>query len=88
MKELYYSKEFKKHYNLRIKGNNNLEERFIERLRIFIQDKNNPILKNHTLTGKHRGKRAFSIAGDLRVVYEETNIYYKFLDIGSHNQVY
>jgi mRNA-degrading endonuclease YafQ of YafQ-DinJ toxin-antitoxin module len=32
-----------------------------------------------------KGKRAFSIAGDVRVVYEETDEAYIFLDVGSHN---
>jgi len=35
-----------------------------------------------------KGLRAFSVGGDLRVVYRETEEYYEFLDIGSHNQVY
>ena len=35
-----------------------------------------------------KGLRAFSIGGDLRVVYQETEDRYELLDVGSHNQVY
>jgi mRNA-degrading endonuclease YafQ of YafQ-DinJ toxin-antitoxin module len=44
-------------------------------------------LDDHSLTGTMKGPRAFSIVGDVRLVYRETNEYYVFLDIGSHNQV-
>ena len=47
----------------------------------------NPI-NDHGLKGKKRMFRAWSVAGDVRVVYRETEDYYEFLDIGSHNQVY
>jgi len=45
-------------------------------------------LNDHALIGAMKGLRAFSVAGDLRVVYHETDDYYEFLDIGSHNQIY
>ncbi len=45
-------------------------------------------LDDHGLKGKKRIYRAWSVAGDIRVVYRETDEYYEFLDIGSHNQVY
>lgn len=43
---------------------------------------------DHALTGKLTGKRAFSVAGDIRVIYVELEDAIVFLDIGSHNQVY
>ena len=45
-------------------------------------------LDDHALIGSMKGLRAFSIGGDVRVVYREADEYYEFLDIGSHNQVY
>lgn len=45
-------------------------------------------INDHPLTGKLKGLRAFSVGGDVRVVYEETENCYLLLDIGSHNQVY
>lgn len=47
-------------------------------------------LYNHPLTGKLQGKRAFSVTGDMRVVFEEYNDYVLvvMIDVGSHSQVY
>ena len=45
-------------------------------------------LDDHALVGTMKGLRAFSIGGDLRVVYQDTGKCYELLDIGSHNQVY
>lgn len=45
-------------------------------------------LDDHALVGTMKGLRAFSIGGDLRVVYRETDTHYELLDVGSHNQVY
>ena len=45
-------------------------------------------LNDHGLKGNTRMYRAWSVTGDIRVIYRETDEYYEFLDIGSHNQVY
>lgn len=45
-------------------------------------------LHDHALTGKLAGKRAFSMAGDIRIIYIELEDSIVFLDIGTHNQVY
>jgi len=47
-------------------------------------------LKNHPLKGRLSGKRAFSVTGDLRVIFEEKDNYVLviMLDLGTHNQVY
>jgi addiction module RelE/StbE family toxin len=84
----FFSQEFKKNYRKRILPFKNLDTRFEERRNLFIQDPKNPVLKDHPLTGKLRGFRAFSITGDIRVIYYiEKNIAY-FVDIGTHIQVY
>lgn len=84
----YFTKTFKKHYLKRIKPHPNLDLLFAERRNLFVDNSNNPILEDHSLTGKMKGYRAFSITGDIRVVYYvHDNIAY-FADIGTHNQVY
>jgi len=88
MKSIIYSKTFVKHFKKRIENKENLEKRLVERVNLFLLDKMNPILKDHALTGKKQGLRAFSIAGDLRIIYIEAKDSFEFLDIGSHNQVY
>ncbi len=56
----------------------------------FVADPFDPLLKNHALTGELLGKRAFSVSGDYRVVFEEYKDYtvVLLLDVGTHNQVY
>ena len=86
--KIFFTKHFKKSYKKRIQPNRNLEKRFDQRYDIFILDTTNPLLKDHSLTGKLRDHRAFSITRDIRVVYYiHKNIAY-FVDVGTHNQVY
>ena len=58
-------------------------------MELFTQNRHNPSLKNHKLTGAKKERRAFSITGDVPVVYVEISIgEVILLNIGSHNQVY
>lgn len=84
----YFTKIFKKHYLKRISPFTNIDIRFAERRNLFVNDPSNPILENHPLTGKMKGYRAFSITGDIRVIYYIHNNISYFVDIGTHNQVY
>lgn len=76
---------FIKIFKRRLRDKPKLKEKFFARTRLFNQNPQNSILKNHPLKGTSRGLFAFSITGDTRVIYRiENNIAY-FLDIGSHN---
>lgn len=86
--KIHFTKDFKKAYQKRIQSNNNLVKRFDSRYDLFEYDPANPILKNHELAGKLQGHRAFSITGDVRVVYFVFKDTAYFIDIGTHNQVY
>ena len=79
---------FKKWYKKRIFFNKNLVLKVHERLELFKQDSTYPILKDHSLIGDMKGFRAFSVNGDIRIVYyiEFDTIW--LYDIGTHNQVY
>ena len=80
---------FKKAFEKRINPNSKLFARANERIDLFRQNPFHPILRNHILTGSKKGLRAFSISGDIRIIYqpiEENRV--RFIDIGSHNQVY
>jgi len=83
---LFPSKEFKKSLD---KLPQEIRAKFDYRLRLFLEDPFNPLLKNHALKGKLFGFRAFSITGNYRVVYQiidsET---IELTDIGTHNQIY
>jgi len=62
---------------------------FSQRMDIFIKNPKHPLLKVHKLHGNLNDLYAFSLGGDLRVVFEWVKkdhiILYK---IGTHNQVY
>lgn len=84
-----YHKNFLKSYRKRILPNSSLDRKFKERLNLFIENRSNPVLKDHSLKGARMKYRAFSVTGDIRVVYEKVNSGSILLhDIGTHNQVY
>ena len=79
---------FIKIYKRRFSNRPNIQSKFDERVRLFAENPQDVLLKDHPLSGKLQGFRAFSITGDVRVVYfvnEETAY---LVDIGTHNQVY
>ena len=92
MKEISYSKTFKKRYKERVFGNKNLKKRVAYRINLFKIDPTPEILKDHPLTGKYKYSRSFSISGDVRVIYQvrtfKDRIVFIIVDIGTHNQVY
>ena len=87
-KEIFFSSQFTKSYKSLIRNNRSLQKRITQRVEIFINDKFASILRDHKLKGKKKSFRAFSITGDIRVIYEETVDSFIFLDIGTHSQVY
>lgn len=88
MKKIQRDKKFTKNYVSRVSRSPKVQKQFENRVRLFLNgERRNPI-NDHALIGKKLGLRAFSITGDIRVVYKETDDPYIFLDIGSHNQVY
>lgn len=88
MKPIKRDKTFEKHFRQRISSHEKLREQFKERLALFMTGELGYPLHDHALIGKLVGKRAFSVTGDIRVVYVELEDAIVFLDIGSHNQVY
>jgi addiction module RelE/StbE family toxin len=78
-------KDFKKKYEkLSIK----FQDKFDERLKIFINDSFAPELNNHGLHGKYIGCRSINVTGDLRAVYEVRENGVRFLDIDTHSNLY
>ncbi len=88
MKPIRLSKYFENSYKKRIAPNKNMRSAYMARVSAFQLGERGQPLNDHALKGKLKGKRAFSIAGDVRVIYEETEEVIIFLDVGSHNQVY
>ena len=88
MKNIKRDKTFEKHFKKRVSPNEKLKKQFAERLTLFMAGELGYPLHDHALTGKLAGKRAFSVAGDIRVIYIELDDAIVFLDVGTHNQVY
>lgn len=80
---------FKKSFKKRILPNKKLVKKTEERIRLFLKNPQNQILRDHGLMGTKRKTRSFSISGDIRIVYRRiSKDHVIFLDIGTHNQVY
>jgi len=88
MKPINYTKQFKKHLRQRFGHQPKVLLQFRDRTKLFQTGERNAPLDDHALIGKLKGFRAFSVAGDIRVIYHETATHYEFIDIGTHNQVY
>ena len=86
---IQYSRGFVKNFKVCIKPYPKLHERFDQRVKLFIKNPSSPVLKDHRLIGRLRSFRAFSVTGDIKVVYSrETKDKVVFIDIGTYNQEY
>jgi len=85
--KVFYHKKFEKHFK---KLSFKLQDDVLRVIELFKTDPFSASLKNHPLKGPMRGRRAISITGDVRIIFEEHDNYVVvvMLDIGSHNQVY
>lgn len=63
-------------------------ERFKERRTMFTQDRFDPILENHALSGDWLGCRSINITGDYRTIFEEDGDIVTFVAIGTHSELY
>lgn len=88
MKRVEFTKQFKKRLRQRYGHQPKVIERFQRHLELFSRGIRKEPINDHSLTGKFKDFRAFSVGGDVRVVYREAEDCYLLLDIGSHNQVY
>lgn len=86
---LRYSRTFSKHFAQRIKKNVMLSRAFDKRIEMFIANPEHPLLRTHPLKGLKKGLVAFSVTGDVRVLYHIIDAStVEFADIGTHAQVY
>lgn len=61
----------------------------LQKVKLFVNKPNDTRLDNHALRKRMKGKYAFSITDDIRIVYEwigKKTV--RFLAIGGHNKVY
>ncbi len=65
-----------------------LQKKTLDALRRFLANPHEKRLKDYLLQGRLRNKRAFSVTGDVRVIYEKEKDAVLLLDVGTHAQVY
>ncbi len=65
-----------------------VQEKFEQKLRIFVLNRHNEELNDHLLAGEWSGHRSIDITGDIRAVYKEENNLIIFKAIGTHHQLY
>lgn len=85
--KIVFKKSFEKQY---VKLTQWQKENVNKSINIFMDNPKNPILKNHSLKGRLKGKNSISVSHDMRIVFIEHDNYYlvEFLALWSHNQVY
>lgn len=84
-----FSSSFQRAFKKIIKGNVDLETRFLQKLELFTTDPFEQSLKTHKLSGKLKDLWSFSVDYDRRVLFyftEDGNAV--FVDIGGHDDVY
>jgi addiction module RelE/StbE family toxin len=79
------SKKFEKMFK---KCPQEIKSKFIERLKVFNENKFHTLLNNYSLSGKLHGLRSINISGDYRAIFEENEEYIIFVAIGTHSQLY
>ena len=66
-----------------------IKKKTIATLEKFVDNPQNPTLRNHGLSGKWKGYFSINVAGDTRAIYfaiEDDMV--RFVAIGSHSELY
>jgi len=89
MIEIVIDEGFKRSYKKIIKNNPLINEKFKDKLELFVSDPYHPFLKTHKLSGSLKHLHAFTVEYDLRVVFKFLDSSTALLiDIGTHESVY
>ena len=65
-----------------------IENRFYERLAVFIVNKLHPLLNNHSVDKAFPGCRSINITGDYRAIFQEQDNVVIFVKIGTRSELY
>ena len=89
MVKIDFTGRFNSMYSTVLEKKPELEGEVLKRVNWFRRRPNDQRLDNHALRKRMRGKWAFSITDDIRIVYEwKTKNLVRFLAIGRHAKVY
>ena len=82
---IFYKKRFDKNFKkLPIK----IKEQFYQRLEVFINDKFDKVLNNHSVDRVFPGCHSINVTGDFRAIYSEEEDSVTFVTIGTHSELY
>ena len=65
-----------------------MQERFYERLELFVQEKFCKVLNNHSVDRAYPNCRSINVSGDYRAVFEDHGEFIIFINIGTHSDLY
>jgi addiction module RelE/StbE family toxin len=65
-----------------------VKEQFYERLELFMRNKFEKALNNHSVGAAYPGCRSINVTGDYRAIYSEASDIIIFITIGTHSQLY
>lgn len=65
-----------------------IRSRFYERLSLFLHNKSDPALNNHSVERAFPGCRSINITGNYRAIFKEEGDTTIFITIGSHSDLY
>ena len=85
--QIEYSRRFIKNFK---KCPKYIQEKFSERLELFLVNRSAEILNEHCLSRKLIGFKSINISGDYRAIFEvidKKDVIY-FITIGTHSQLY
>ena len=65
-----------------------VQEKFEQRLRLFVADPDHPLLKIHSLKGDRLGLLSLNVTADHRALFTWEGDIVTFYEIGSHSELY
>lgn len=66
-----------------------LKKQFADRLAMFLENKNHPLLRVHSLSGNFNGLYSINVSSDIRVIFDSSYDGVLILvAIGSHSELY
>ncbi len=80
------AKRFEKQYK---KLPQKTQKKFVTRLKLYLEDKNDPLLNVHRLKGPYTELWSFNVTADIRVVFDTSfDGVLLLVAIGSHSELY
>ena len=83
--EIKFHKNFKKRFK---KIPPKIQEQFYERLDLFLQDKFDKMLNNHSVDSAFPDCRSINVSGDYRAIFKDQKETVIFITIGTHAELY